>query len=354
LQIIKPLSTNSEDISMSRKHVVFFAGLVLVMLALLTYSSPADAGVSASADAGVSAGAASHTSLLSPIAQDGGDLTCTVCHNDTTLITGKETAWSESVHGTGTAYVRGTSADCAGCHSGGAFSAMVAAGLTPNQVEAGDPNPTRQDCRTCHNIHTTYTADDWSLETTDPVTLIAFDGVTYDGGKGNLCANCHQPRTAFAADENGMVNVSSTHWGPHHGPQSAMLLGVGGAGDTAGSASPHSMAVADTCVTCHLYEGNHSFDPNVAVCQQCHSDATDFDVEGVQTQVEGLLSDLSDALIAKGMLSEEDAPVVGEYPEAEAAALWNYIYVSHEDKSKGVHNPGYTIALLQASIDALK
>jgi hypothetical protein len=277
----------------------------------------------------------------------------TQCHNDTSLITGKETAWSESAHGMGTTYLRGTSAGCAGCHSGAAFSERIAAGLAPDEVEAGDPNPTRQDCRACHNIHTTYTSEDWSLESTDPVDLYAFEGVTFDGGKGDLCANCHQPRRAMGA-EDGMVNVDSTHWGPHHGPQSATLLGVGGAGDVEGSPSPHVMAVADTCVTCHLYDGNHSFDPNVAVCQQCHTDATDFDVEGVQTQVEGLLSDLSDALIAKGMLSEEDAPVVGEYPEAEAAALWNYIYIAHEDKSKGVHNPGYTIALLQASIDAVK
>jgi hypothetical protein len=337
---------------MSKKFVVFFAGLVLLMLALVTYAGSANAGVP---DAAVADGAASLASLAGPIAQAGPDLTCTVCHNDTTLITGKETAWSTSVHGTGTAYLRGTSADCAGCHSGGGFSAMVAAGLTPNEVKDGDPNPTRQDCRACHNIHTTYTADDWSLETTAPVTLIAFEGVTFDGGKGNLCANCHQPRgTMAAADANGMVSVDSTHWGPHHGPQAAMLLGVGGAGDTAGTPSPHSMAVADTCVTCHLYNNNHSFDPNVAVCQQCHSDATDFDVEGVQTQVDGLLTQLADALTAKGMLSADDSPVVGEYPEAEAAALWNYIYVAHEDKSKGVHNPSYTIALLQASIDALK
>ncbi len=33
------------------------------------------------------------------------DLTCSECHNDTTLITGKEAAWSESLHGTGEAYV---------------------------------------------------------------------------------------------------------------------------------------------------------------------------------------------------------------------------------------------------------
>jgi hypothetical protein len=336
---------------MSRKLVLFFAGLVLLLLALVTYSASADAGA---ADASVAVSAVSHTSLAGPVAQDSGDQTCTACHNDTTLITGKETAWAASVHGTGTAYLRGMSASCAGCHSGGGFSAMVAAGLTPDKVTEGDPNPTRQDCRACHNIHTTYTTDDWSLETTDAVTLYAFDGVTYDGGKGNLCANCHQPRRAFAADENGNVNVDSTHWGPHHGPQSAMLLGVGGAGSTEGSASPHSMAVADTCVTCHLYDGYHSFDPNVAVCQQCHSDATDFDVEGVQTQVQGLLADLKTALTAKGLLDENDSPVVGEYPEAEAGALWNYIYVAHEDKSLGVHNPSYTIALLQASIDALK
>ena len=335
---------------MSKKLVLFFAGIVLLMLALITFAGSANAGATDNA-AGVTHAAAS---LAGPVAQAGGDLTCTVCHNDTTVITGKETAWSESVHGTGTAYVRGTSADCAGCHSGGGFSAMVAAGLTPDKVEAGDPNPTRQDCRACHNIHTTYTADDWSLETTAPVTLYAFEGVTYDGGKGNLCANCHQPRRAFAADENGMVNVDSTHWGPHHGPQTATLLGVGGAGDVEGTRSPHAMAVADTCVTCHLYNDNHSFEPNVAVCQQCHSDAENFDIEGVQTQVDGLVAELKDALIAKGLLDEEGEPVVGEYPEAEAGALWNYIWVAVEDKSHGVHNPSYTIALLQASIDALK
>ena len=86
---------------------------------------------------------------------------CMGCHNDTTLITGKQTAWSTSVHGTGTAYLRGTSASCAGCHSGGGFSAMVAAGLNPGTVEAGDPNPTRQDCRACHMIHETYTLSDF-------------------------------------------------------------------------------------------------------------------------------------------------------------------------------------------------
>jgi hypothetical protein len=281
---------------------------------------------------------------------------CMSCHNDTTLITGKKTAWSESVHGTGEAYVRGTSASCAGCHSGGGFSAMIAAGLTPDTVEAGDPNPTRQDCRACHQIHVSYTSADWALETTAPVKLFAFEDVTFDGGDGNLCANCHQPRRDFPEAVDGMITGISSHWGPHHGPQSAMLLGVGGAGVENGSAA-HYMLVRDTCVTCHLGDAaNHTFEPSVTACQICHSGAEDFDIDGVQTEVQAMIDELGDALVDAGVLSEnsEDGhPTVTEAPENVAIALFNWIYVAHEDKSKGVHNPNYTKALLQAGLDAL-
>jgi hypothetical protein len=283
------------------------------------------------------------------------EMTCTDCHNDTTIITGKQTGLSEAVHGTGEAYVRGTSASCAGCHSGGAFSKMIAAGLSPNQVEAGDPNPTRQDCRTCHQIHVNYTSDDWALETTAAVDLFAFEGVTYKGGKGNLCANCHQPRRAIAeADADGNIAVTSTHWGPHHGPQSAMMLGIGGAG-AEGSASIHSFLVKDTCVTCHVgANGSHTFEPVLASCQECHQDATNFDIGGVQTTVEELIAEVGELLVTKGLLDDEGHPVVGVYPAAEAAALWDYIFISIEDGSLGVHNAEYTIALLEAAKEALQ
>ncbi len=40
-----------------------------------------------------------------------------------------------------------------------------------------------------------------------------------------------------------MIEVTSTHWGPHHGPQSAMLLGwSAGAGDVTGNPSAHCHA----------------------------------------------------------------------------------------------------------------
>jgi hypothetical protein len=281
------------------------------------------------------------------------------------LITGKEAAWEESLHGSGEAFVRGTSAGCAGCHSGGAFTAMVAAGQNPGTVEEGDPNPTRQDCRTCHEIHNTYTDADWAVTTEEPVELYAFEGMTYEGGEGNLCATCHQPRRGIDEIVDGMIEVTSTHWGPHHGPQSAMLLGLAGAGADGlaleGNPSSHYSMVEGTCVTCHMGEGaSHTFEPDVAACESCHSGAENFDINGLQTEVQAMLDELETALLAKGWLErapEEEGgglhPAVASVPAGEAAALWNWIYVAHEDKSLGVHNPAYTKELLQAGLDSL-
>jgi hypothetical protein len=221
-----------------------------------------------------------------------GPVTCAQCHDPSNLITGKETQWAESVHGTGEAYVRGTSASCAGCHSGHAFTLMVAAGQNPGDVTEGDTDPTRQDCRTCHKIHETYTEADFGLRTTKAVALFAVPGATFNGGMGNLCVNCHQPRRDAPVAEAGVITGISSHWGPHHGPQSAMLLGVAGAGVT-GSPSGHYGAVPNTCVGCHMGSGaNHTFEPELATCQKCHPGATDFDIDGVQTTVQNM----SDAL----------------------------------------------------------
>jgi hypothetical protein len=285
------------------------------------------------------------------------DVSCAECHNDTTVITGKQFAWEGSLHGSGTAAAyAGGRGSCTACHSGASFSAMIAEGQNPSEFGTV-VDVTRQDCRACHQVHVSYTTEDWALETTDPVGLYAFEEVTYDGGKGNLCANCHQPRRVidgYVDDVNGVTNVTSTHWGPHHGPQSAMLLGIGGAGEVEGRPSAHAMMIKDTCVSCHVGESmNHAFEPDVEYCQKCHTDAEDFDIGGVQTEVAALSAALLELLESKG-LYHDGHPVVGTYPIAEADALWNYILISVEDGSLGVHNPSYTIELLQASIAALK
>lgn len=285
---------------------------------------------------------------------EGAELSCTDCHNETSLITGKQTQWRESRHGTGTAYLRGTSSSCAGCHSGNAFAERVDAGLDPDELTEGDPNPTRQDCRACHRIHNTYTMADLAVRTTDPVDFYAVTGSTYDGGLGNLCANCHQPRRTIPAAVGGVISGITTHWGPHHGGQGSMLLGVAGAGNVQGSPSTHYQIVGNTCVHCHMGDGrDHHYEPDVDNCQQCHPGAEDFDVNGVQTDVQAKITQLGDRLVALGLINEntEDGhPIVTEAPEDQAIALWNWIYVAHEDKSLGVHNPAYTKALLDSSL----
>ncbi len=162
-------------------------------------------------------------------------------------------------------------------------------------------------------------------------------------------------RTIAAADPNDNIAVTSSHWGPHHGPQSAMLLGIGGAGDVIGFPSAHAMLVRDTCVTCHIGKDNrHTFEPVMSACVVCHSDAKNFDINGVQTEVEELIAQVGELLKAKGLLDEEGHPVVGIYPAAQSSALWNYILIAIEDGSLGVHNSPYTKAMLQAALVALQ
>jgi hypothetical protein len=283
----------------------------------------------------------------------GQPLSCADCHDSSNLITGKTTQWAESRHGMGTSYARGTSASCAGCHSGNAFAERLAMGLDPDELAAGDPDPTRQDCRACHMIHDTYTMADFALRTEEPVALFAIEGVTFDGGEGNLCVNCHQPRRDAPVAAGGVITGISEHWGPHHGPQSAMLLGVGGAGVT-GTPHGHYRGVENTCVECHMGEGrDHHFEPELATCRECHTTATSLDYHMVQTEIDSLGNMLGDLLLAAGLISENSGdghPTVTQAPEGQGIALYNWLYVIHEDKSRGVHNPDYARALLEEGL----
>jgi hypothetical protein len=52
--------------------------------------------------------------------------------------------------------------------------------------------------------------------------------------------------------------------------------------------------------------------------------------------------------------AEPDENVVGLYPEADAAALRNYINILKVDNSMGVYNSSYTNALLDDSLEELQ
>jgi hypothetical protein len=191
-----------------------------------------------------------------------------------------------------------------------------------------------------------------------------YTGATIDIGKGNLCANCHQTRVRNYGLELGGpdVKIGDEHWGPHYGTQSNYFTGNGGyevIGSVAYSNSAHTTFVTDGCPTCHMVNGDHTLEPNIAACKKCHSDfGNNFDYRGVQTEIEGLLNDLKVALLANGLLVETDDEVhpTGDntmFSADKAGALLNYLGIS-ADGSRGIHNTKYIKALLTNSIEALQ
>lgn len=293
------------------------------------------------------------------------DLSCTECHNDTTLIWSKEAQFRESsVHGTGEAFIRGESGSCAGCHGTEGAKARINAGLPPRDPSVeGVTNVSPYTCRTCHNIHTTYTSADFSLTGGGQPAPLAVTAGTYDGGAGNLCANCHQIRNELPVAVDGNIEFTTTRFGVHHGAEAQMLVGEGGLG-VEGSPSPHYQLVENTCVGCHMGEEySHTYEPEVERCQACHADLEDFDRNGVQTEIAALLDELKPLLIESGIMRadytdddgdlEQNRSIAGTYPEAVVNAMWNYMFVL-EDQSMGVHNPGFARALLQQGLDDLR
>ena len=289
------------------------------------------------------------------------DLSCTECHNDTTLIWSKEAQFRErSVHGTGEAFIRGEGTNCAGCHGTEGAKARINAGLPPHDPSVeGVVNVSPFDCRTCHNIHTTYTREDFSLTGGEQPVKFEYTDGTFDGGAGNLCANCHQIRNPKPEVADGNVSVTSSRFGTHHGVESQMLVGEGGLG-VDGKPSSHYAMVEDTCVACHMGEEyNHTYEPEVERCQACHADAENFDMNGVQTEVVAMLEELKTLFLDKGLMNPDNelwnasssTPLV--VPEAVANAMWNYKFVE-EDQSHGVHNSAYTKAMLEAALEAMR
>jgi len=311
-----------------------------------------------------------------PVGQDGQNASevCKECHNDEKQDS-VSTQYASSVHAAGAnvGYAGGRN-DCAACHSHEGF---VETQHTGRDTTAADiPIPTAIACNTCHDDHNTLDFEndgpDYAMRTKEAVTLL-MDGSSLDfEGSSNLCASCHQPRTPAPSSTDGTYAITSPHYGPHHGTQATVLEGIGGY-ELAGSmsypepgASTHRTGAS--CNSCHMSPaadnnstGGHTFVPNLASCTSCHTDASSFDVNGVQTEVESMLGDLETALINANIIGT-DGHLLDDSGEAlnygsslnltidQAGAYFNWATVA-EDRSMGVHNPAYVKALLQNSIE---
>jgi hypothetical protein len=302
---------------------------------------------------------------------------CLQCHSG--LLDQAQGEWANSVHASGLSidYTNRDGSDCMKCHDQQGFIQFVTTGTLPSEAFE---SVSAIGCFTCHNPHQN---GDLSLRTEAAYTLM--DGDVFDHGEGNLCVNCHHSRTdvrTIAANQR-----ISNRFGPHHGPQGDLLNASGGyefPGETYDfGSSPHATLVTNACIGCHMGNpeihegynvGGHSFvmedevsGTNLAeLCAagNCHdNEAEDYDfaadedydmdgeIEGYQTEMDGLIDSLGELLYAQGVVDEEYVPVTDTLADAHlAGAVYNLVYLI-EDRSHGVHNFRYASDLMLASID---
>jgi hypothetical protein len=305
---------------------------------------------------------------------------CGQCHGAATHHV-KTSEWNNSGHAIAPREAGPGMEGCVGCHTSNGFVGRISGATTV------DTTYNAISCQTCHEPHgeTVPSTNLHLVRTLASVTLADGTAVT-NAGMGTLCMNCHQARqnaATYAATTPG-----SAHYGPHHGPQSDMLMGTNGF--TYGKSIPssaHGDVVADTCVACHMQTvaatdpalgkvGGHTFKVTfagdsatpqtdlVGTCQSCHGpDLTainfplmDYDgdgvIDGVQTEVQHLMDQLALQLPPVGQ-PKSTLTIDASWTQPQLEAAYNYLFVQ-SDGSRGIHNTAYTVGLLKASIANLK
>lgn len=184
-------------------------------------------------------------------------------------------------------------------------------------------------------------------------------------GAAQTCAQCHHARRD-TDNVLGQIADGYAHFGPHGSPQMDMFLGAGSY-EIEGYAYDGEFGhqnITNACVKCHMVRevemhgelqdhAFHNFEPNAGNCEPCHT-VTDFDVNGVQTRIMGLMDDLAVAMgyaDAADMEANFDSQAAGvESWEREAAYAFFFVL---NDGSYGVHNTDYAEDLLNNAIDYL-
>ena len=300
-----------------------------------------------------------------------GTATCGVCHDNSETIETKIGQWATSYHATSGLQMENATG-CAPCHTSQGFKEVVVTDSTA--VAVSPENPSNINCYTCHKIHDTYAANDLELRVTTARTSWLAK-TTNDFGTGNICAQCHQPRNAYpipdVTNPLDSFTVTSTRFGPHHGPQSSTLTGTAYYLVGTGYNNSSHAGIENTCVTCHMasavgyYSGGHTWKVysseegsyNLAGCAPCHTAAeAQSNIDALQPEITDLLTQLGALLQTAGIYNPNGTSgtaVKGKYTNKVAGAYWNMESVI-EDKSLGVHNPKFVRLILQNSIASLQ
>jgi cytochrome c554/c'-like protein len=303
--------------------------------------------------------------------------TCGVCHEGTHHPYLSE--WEASPHAftpdEHAAHGAVQNGGCQGCHEGFAALERLSdeAGLAtffggaPYGTAARDTMEVKNQnigCPVCHDSHDA--TNPGQIRTVADVQLVTANGespIITIGGTGKLCMQCHHARRS---GDDQVVN-GYDHFGPHANPQADMMAGKSAYTGVAPAgfvwATPSHLNVQNSCKTCHLnmeeYDGTtaitgHTFLPTVAACENCHGTITSFDdilaledfdgdgsVEGIQSEVGGLLHLLEEALVADG-LDTTGTSILGALGDTlkstfvQREAGYNLAFIE-DDKSHGIH-----------------
>jgi hypothetical protein len=288
--------------------------------------------------------------------------TCAFCHD-------QPDEWTTSGHGSVLSRMTREEmvdewggSSCNSCHISEGFIKKYDADHAALTFDAETANPVT--CVTCHDPHSAANA--MQLRTVADVTSPyggedSPSGYAITGfGKGQLCSQCHHSRRS-RTQILSQIDTGSEHPGPHESPQADMVSGRGcwELPGTYERENPHVGTLEDMCVNCHMYTiprdqtggpvFGHSFAADVNMCKQCHTSATDFDIHGIQTEIEAKLEELAALLphdSTGAVMAEWDTL---NWTREQREAGYVYLFVE-ADGSKGVHNPDYADSLLTNAI----
>jgi len=259
---------------------------------------------------------------------------------------------------------------CDYCHTSEGFIRTYDASYTSYTFT---PPLSQIGCPTCHDPHVGENGggNEAQLRTIAPVTLSYYDPADPDNaptaegyGPGQTCMQCHKARRDFN-NVTAQIASGSGHFGPHASPQTDMFIGDGSyeipGYDYDDRYGAHQTVVVDGCPTCHMAFTEdagghivHNFMPDVENCQGCHPSATDFDVNGVQTEIQGKMDEFAQLLgyIDADDLAEnlnDEATGNRTWPVWQREAVYGFIFV-YNSGDRGVHNQNYANALLDNAI----
>jgi hypothetical protein len=270
---------------------------------------------------------------------------------------------------------------CGRCHSGTVRLSLLKGGRLP----VGDAN-VAIDCVVCHDPHQT---NGYPAQLRNPVTSTndyfltnwpSASFATNYNRRINLCGQCHNHRDA---------SWTNTAAAPHHSPQYNMLLGtVGelGSGLSPNQPGSHALLITNQCVGCHMQTADrvseaqpaitgHSFKVELYdACLACHPFSpellADFTATYVSNQVQVLKAELdlwastkapaalwtkygtraweysTPGDLSPGGTGPTNAVEQASIPVAIQKARYD-LYLVLYDGSYGIHNPIYTVTLLE-------